>query len=414
MAWLFLVLSLIGAWFTWNATHPIYRPSKAATVSFVCGWITGELALHHLLWQGLAVAFFIHHDVLSEVPGQFGMLATLGSWIGLLQLFLMALPTENTIMHAIGRAYTDMALPVPPSPDKTNPLGWGRVFLPFPIRRRNVIRTRDICFGRARGINLKLDVYQHISRPRNAPVLLCVHGGAWLLGSKNHQCLPLALEMASRGWVSVNVNYRLSPHATFPEQLVDIKRAIHWIRSQGDAFGADPDFLMVSGLSAGGHLASLIALTPNDRTLQPGFEDVNTEVQGCISLYGVYDLLDRDELWPHGDMTRLIEKQVLKASPEEDPARWARACPLDQVGSHAPPFLIIHGDRDSMVPVTTAQLFARTLKETSQAPVAYAELNQAQHAFDVFPSLRTNLAVRAMATFAENVRLADDPVATSQ
>ena len=81
---------------------------------------------------------------------------------------------------------------------------------------------------------------------------------------------------------------------------------------------------------------------------------------------------------------------------------------------HAPASGTIHGGRDSMVPVTTAQVFARALKETSQAPVAYAELNQAQHAFDVFPSLRTNLAVRAMATFAENVRLADGPVAPPQ
>ena len=95
-------------------------------------------------------------------------------------------------------------------------------------------------------------------------MLFQIHGGGWVIGSKNEQALPLMYHLARAGWVCVSVDYRLSPQATFPDHLVDCKRALAWVREHVAEYGGDPDFVVVTGGSAGGHLAALVALTPND------------------------------------------------------------------------------------------------------------------------------------------------------
>src|SRR5262249_45355842 len=199
---------------------------------------------------------------------------------------------------------------------------WRQIVLPFPIRHPEVERIRDITYARVRGLNLKLDVYRHRGAPQRCPTLLQIHGGAWVVGNKNQQGLPLMQHLAARGWVCVSADYRLSPHATFPEHLIDLKRAIEWIRAHGSEYGANPDFLVVTGGSAGGHLASLVGLTANDPEYQPGFESVDTMVQGCVAFYGVYDFADRNRLWHHDALRELLERQVMKSSVHEAPEAY--------------------------------------------------------------------------------------------
>src|SRR5690606_24162223 len=122
---------------------------------------------------------------------------------------------------------------------------------------------------------------------------------------KEYQALPLLNRLASQGWVCMSFDYRLSPRATFPDQLVDTKRAIAWAKANAARFGGDADFVAISGNSAGAHLASLAALTWDDPQYQPGFEDADTSVRACVSLYGVYDLMNRHEQWP-GDWIGLF------------------------------------------------------------------------------------------------------------
>ncbi|MGM0578933.1 MAG: alpha/beta hydrolase fold domain-containing protein [Myxococcota bacterium] len=406
MGWVFLVIGLAGAWMAWNAMRPLYRPAPVALVSFLLGWLTSELALHHLALQLVIAWVFWLLGAFDTTPGLVGLAVAAAGWMGLAVDWTRSLRTQAVVEAAVDAAWPDGADPDDQEPE---PLGLGRILIPFPVRRPGVARVRDIRYDRARGLNLKLDVYHRDDRPTGCPALLHVHGGGWVMGSKNEQGLPLVQHMAAHGWVAFNVDYRLSPHATFPEQLVDLKRAIAWVREHGAEWGADPDLLVVAGLSAGGHLASLAALTPGEAALQPGFEEADTRVAGCVSMYGVYDVRDRDRLWPHERLTRLMEKHVIKAAPEEAPDRWRLASPLDQVGPHAPPFLVIHGDRDSLVPVGSARRFVEALRAASRAPVAYAELPGAQHAFDIFPSLRTNMAVRGIRRFLERVRRAHRP-----
>jgi acetyl esterase/lipase len=402
MSWLFLIVSLIGAWFTVNTIRPVVRWPRMSIVSFLAGWLTAELALHHLGWQIAATVFFVWAGALSGWPGVVALAITLASWAGLLYAHRLAGRAEDVVERALGEAlgaeYRDDIRPVIRERFTTR-VDRRPLVLPFPMRHPAVERVRDIVYCEPGGIPLKLDVYRNRERPRGCPTLLQVHGGAWIIGSKNEQGIPLMLHLASRGWVCVSIDYRLSPRATFPEHIIDVKRAIEWIRTHGEEYGADPGFVVVTGGSAGGHLAALTALTANDPEYQPGFESVDTTVQGCVAFYGVYDFTDRHELWPHQGLRRLLERRVMKSRFATARDVWERASPMCRVGSEVPPFFVIHGDRDTLVPVAEARRFAATLRAAGGGPVAYAEIPGAQHAFEIFPSLRTALVVHGVERF---------------
>ena len=402
LAWLFLAASLCGAWFTWNALRPMAGPSRRGVVSFFAGWLTGELALHHLAWQFGMTLVFARAGALRAWPGLVGLVITLLSWLGLARCVVVArragAVVEQALREGLGPRHvegipTRAVGPHPPAID------WRHVLVPFPIRHPEVERVRDVVYARAGGRDLKLDVYRHRNHPAGCPTLLQIHGGAWILGSKNEQGLPLMHHLAARGWVCVAADYRLSPHATFPDHVVDLKRAIAWIRAQGAAYGADPDFVVVTGGSAGGHLAALVALTPNDPEYQPGFEGVDTAVEGCVAFYGVYDFTDRDGLWPDDGLRRLLERRVLKVPFASAPEAYEKASPLSRLRPDAPPFFVLHGTHDTLVPVEEARRFAAAFRRVARAPLVYAELPGAQHAFDLFPSVRSLLVIPAVERF---------------
>lgn len=402
MNWLFLLVSLVGAWFTYNAFYPAYAPSRRAAVSFFAGWLTSELALHHIAWQALATAGFLALGGLRGVPGVLGLLITFVSWWGLWRCFWRADEAEGVVegalQGALGRDYRDRIRPDVRA--QLAPLvNWKEVLLPFPIRHPEVERIRNITYTRVGGLNLKLDVYRHRDGAQCRPTLLQVHGGAWILGSKNEQGLPLMLEMASRGWVCVSVDYRLSPHATFPDHLIDLKRALEWIRTRGIEYGCDPNFVVVTGGSAGGHLASLVALTANEPEYQPGFESVDTSVQACVPFYGVYDFADRAGVYRNDGLVDILEKRVMKAARHEARDAYEKASPVARVHAAAPPFFVIHGETDTLVPVADARNFVTTLRQTSRQAVAYAEIPGAQHAFEIFPSLRATFVIHGVQRF---------------
>ena len=280
---------------------------------------------------------------------------------------------------------------------------WWRLLVALPLRPTHVRVARDVLYGRAAGRELKLDIYFPPTRETRRPAVVQIHGGAWVIGDKRNQGLPLLLHMCERGWVGFNVNYRLSPGATFPDHLVDIKRAIAFIREHADDYGIDPDFIAITGGSAGGHLAALAALTADDRRYQPGFEHADVSVAACVPVYGVYDLANR--LGDHGPkyVSGFIGPVVIKAFYEDEPEKFHEASPVDRVCSDAPPFLVVHGDRDTMSPLADAELFVERLKERSHAPVLFATVGGAQHAFDVFLSPRSIPVVEGIGAFFDEV-----------
>src|SRR4029079_17606511 len=99
-----------------------------------------------------------------------------------------------------------------------------------------------------------------------------------IVGTRRNKGTPLLTHLAANGWVGFNVNYRLSPLATWPDHAVDVKEAIAWVREHAAEYGVDPSFVAITGGSAGGHISAFVALTADDRSLQPGFEDADVSV----------------------------------------------------------------------------------------------------------------------------------------
>ncbi len=139
------------------------------------------------------------------------------------------------------------------------------VIPPLAFVTRGVNRTRGVKFAEVDGMKLRLDVYRPADDDPDddliQPAVIQVHGGGWLAGSRFEQGIPLLNHMASIGWVGFNIDYRLSPQATFPDHVVDVKRAIAWVRENAEELGIDPEMICLTGGSAGGHLTALAALT---------------------------------------------------------------------------------------------------------------------------------------------------------
>jgi acetyl esterase/lipase len=279
------------------------------------------------------------------------------------------------------------------------------LFPPLMLWPRGVRHERGVEYARPDGRPLLLDVYLP-ERPPDGPrpAIIQVHGGGWIVGTRSEQGIPLLNHLAVHGWVGFNIDYRLSPDATFPDQIVDVKRAIAWVREHAADYGADPDFICITGGSAGGHLCALAALTAGDPAFQPGFEGADTSVAAAVPFYGVYDLTDADAVYYPELLEWVLEQLVFKAPIAEADEVYRAASPTHRIHAGAPPFCVFHGDRDTLVPVADARRFVRELRAASPEPVVYAELAGAEHAFDILPSLRTARVVETIERFLAAVR----------
>lgn len=376
-----LAFVAFGAW-SLAATAEALRPLGRAHpwlsgLSWLISWLTIELAGPVLALQLAVTGLFLLAGVLLWPLGWLGLALEAASWAGLAVVIGRSVRTRGEI----DRAFAGLDLPRPRR------------------RRLAVTRVRDVTYATVGRTALRLDVH----RPRDPappgarrPAILQVHGGAWVWGDKRTQGIPLLRHLASQGWVGFNANYRLSPRATFPDHLVDLKRAVAYIRDHADEHGVDPDFIVVTGGSAGGHLATLLALTAGEEALQPGFEGADTSVQAAVPFYGVYDLGPERGYFPAKTVRRFFGRVIIKASPTRHPERFRAASAFAHLRPDAPPFLVVHGALDTLAPVAMARDLVAELREVSTSPVLYLELAGAQHAFDVLPTGRTRLVVRAV------------------
>ena len=243
----------------------------------------------------------------------------------------------------------------------------------------------------------RLDVYRPEGDISNAPVLLQVHGGGWTIGNKDQQGLPLSHHLAGKGWVCVAINYRLAPRDPFPAHVIDVKKGIAWIREHIAEYGGNPDYIAITGGSAGGHLTALAALTPNDPEYQPGFEDADTTVQVAVPHYGVYDFAGATGL-RSAELMRdsFLGPRILKKRFRDEPHAFEAGSPILRITEDAPDFFVMHGAHDTLVSVEQARQFVDRLRKTSRRSVVYAELPGTQHAYDVFHSIRSAHVVRAI------------------
>jgi acetyl esterase/lipase len=243
---------------------------------------------------------------------------------------------------------------------------------------------------------LAMNIY---SRPGlgSAPALIYLHPGSWMRGGPGRQARPLLYDLASRGWIVLDIRYPLSPTATFPEHLIGVKRAIAWAKADALQLGIDPERVAIAGASSGAHLAALAALTDNVAALQPGFEDIDTSLIACVPHYGIYDLFVRNGTrydWP------FIASHVMKSSAAESPELYRLGSPIDLAHGQAPPFLVVHGEYDSLVLPAESIHFVEALQAES-VPASYHEVAGGQHGFDAIASLRARAVGALVVDFLE-------------
>src|SRR6476619_3347355 len=235
---------------------------------------------------------------------------------------------------------------------------------------RDYAHDADISYGEYGSAN-HLDIWRRpdLDLTGKVPVLFQIPGGAWTTGNKRGQAHPLMSHLAELGWICVATNYRHSPRNTWPDHIVDVKRALAWVKAHITDYGGDPNFIAITGGSAGGHLSALAALTPNDPQFQPGFEDADTSVRAAVPFYGVYDFTRTDGAI-HPLMVPTLAKSVFKLRRAEIAAAFRAASPIAYVSPSAPPFFVLHGTNDSLIPVEQARAFTTRLREVSRQPVA--------------------------------------------
>ena len=396
-----VLVSALGLAFTANGYRPLTKHGYGSVFAFAGGVFASELPVQTLGVQLTALA-----AVSRRLPPRlrrFSWLVSGLSWLGLLGL--------RHIGHKANEPLT-AALDAGLGPERRTESGdlWKRpapggatAKKPGAARMLRVYRDYahhgDISYGE-HGSRNHLDIWRRpdLDRGGRAPVLLQVPGGAWMVGDKRGQAHPLMSHLAELGWVCVAINYRLSPRSTWPDHSVDVKRAIAWTKEHIAEYGGDPNWIAITGGSAGGHLSSLAALTPNDPRFQPGFEEADTRVQVAVPFYGVYDFTRSDNAM-HPLMVPMVAKNVFKVSRTDIAEPLRVASPITHVSEDAPPFFVLHGTNDSLVPVEQARSFAARLAEVSRQPVVYAELPYAQHAFEIFGSARAAHAAVAVEQF---------------
>ncbi|OBH86632.1 alpha/beta hydrolase [Mycobacterium sp. E2989] len=396
-----------------NGLRPLARKGYSTVLVFWFGWPTSEVPG---VYFSVSLVDALRRWRRGHFEGRRGKAAlalTAASWAILGVIRYRAVTTPGPVLEAglreqLGHDYSEALGKLP----HTKPTRSGRRSLPLGntvARRRYVEKTNVVSYGPNGRANLA-DIWRRRDLPRDAkaPVLLQVPGGAWMIGMRRPQAYPLMSHLAARGWVCVSIGYRVSPRHTWPDHIVDVKRALAWVKENIADYGGDPDFVAVTGGSAGGHLCALAALTPNDPKFQPGFEEADTSVVAAVPIYGRYDWFSTEgEGRP--EFVSLLEKFVVKRPFDSHRDVYVDASPIRRLHADAPPFFVLHGSDDSLIPVGEAQEFIEELRAVSKSPVAYAELPSAQHAFDIFSSPRAHRSAEAVARFLSWVYATNPP-----
>jgi acetyl esterase/lipase len=256
---------------------------------------------------------------------------------------------------------------------------WARaVFAPVPVFHPGVRRVSNISYGDA-GRRNRLDLYQRRGGGSGGPVLIHLHGGGFALapGRKSFYARRLLFRLARHGWVCISATYRLQPEASFPDELIDVKKVIAWARAHAREHGGDFGRIVLAGSSFGARLATLAGFTTNDPAFQPRFEHADTSVAAVVGLYGYYGGIESRDSLP--------------------------SSPFDYAGRGSPPLLILHGDQDTLTPAARARALADRARSASANPIVYVELPGAQHSFDLLASIRFEAVIDGIEAFAASI-----------
>jgi acetyl esterase/lipase len=227
-----------------------------------------------------------------------------------------------------------------------------------------VLVEKDLVYGKAGDRALKLDLYRPAAAPPTPlPAIVWIHGGGWLAGTKANP--PGARAAAQRGYVYASVEYRLSQVAPFPAAVDDCRAAVTWLRQNAKTYALDPDRIGVWGASAGGHLALMVACVDSS----------TMNMKAVCSWFGPTDL----QLKPDRRQLSML-RPFLGGTLEEKPDLYREASPVTHVTKNAPPTLMIHGEKDDLVPISQSEAMQAKL-EAAHVESTLIRVKEAGHGF---------------------------------
>lgn len=256
-----------------------------------------------------------------------------------------------------------------PRPTLTTPAG----------RSRAVGETKlDVTYCTADGVALKMDLFFPVNAKTPTPAAVYVHGGGWTGGDKGGGAGMVDMqELVRRGYLGVSINYRLAPDYQFPAQIEDVKCAIRHLRANAQTYNLNPDKIVAWGGSAGGHLVALLGTSDATAGLEGdgGYPGVSSRVAAVVDLFGPADL------------SRMLgaaagletARKVFDARGANDPV-LVQASPVTYISRDDPPFLILHGEKDAVVPLKQSEILVEKLKETG-IPASLVVVKNAGHGF---------------------------------
>jgi acetyl esterase/lipase len=259
----------------------------------------------------------------------------------------------------------------------------------------------------------KLDVYLPAEGEGPFPVIISIHGGAFMAGDKTSIQLMSSLAGLKRGYAVVAINYRLSGEARFPAMVHDAKAAVRWVRANAQLYHFDPRRIAAWGGSAGGYLALMLGMSAGVDTLEDlslGHPEQSCAVQAVVDWFGPSDFLEMDEQLVENGLSPVPGQEHSGAnSPEslfmgqritEIPDQVRAANPLTYIQSKAPPFLIQHGTKDDTVPVQQSINLAASLKTVLGSQMVTLELLEGAGHGD--PRFRTPENIAKVLDFLDN------------
>jgi acetyl esterase/lipase len=215
---------------------------------------------------------------------------------------------------------------------------------------------------------------------RARPAVLQVHGGGWQRGGRllSLSQSGAAADLVGAGFVVASIDYRLAPENPWPDQIVDVKCAVRYLRAHAADLGIDPDRIAALGDSAGGQLVSLLGTTGSSTLWDAGpYPGVSSAVDAVVDEFGPADLTATD--WPANSVAMI--RRAFGAAPGSSSPVLSQASPLTHVAAGDPPFLIVQGTDDQVVPVSQSEHFAAQLR-VDDVPVQLVLVDGGRHGLE--------------------------------